>query len=379
MNVKAIVPLIAGLGIAGVAGKLGFDYLKKAQASQPKQVKIWAAAADIPRGSRIEEPMLKTITFPASAVPPGAFQDKTKLIGRVPNLVAPAGLPLLETMLTAPGTSPGIIVPAGLRAVAVKIDESSGVDNHLQPGVWVDVIGFFKGRGARSNVTIARPVVENVQVAAVGSQISAGGTSNPAAAQEKPKPGSKNDRPARAVTLLVRADDVSKLHLAEQQGKIKLSMRNAEDGGDGGASGKGIVTSADVIGEDEEASPSEPTGNWLTGLLEKFGPKPADPNAPKVAVAPPPPPAPVKPKPVWQMTIRNGQETKVLGWVSMDSIDPQEIAADPQSIFEDNDSIGGGTVAPPPSTQQPGTEPEPQPEPTSTPTQEGDEPQELNG
>jgi len=79
---------------------------------------VWAAADDIPRGASIGEEMLRAVHFPTSALPAGTFADKAKLVGRVPRVVAPAGLPVLETMLAPAGTRPGVFVPPGMRAVA---------------------------------------------------------------------------------------------------------------------------------------------------------------------------------------------------------------------------------------------------------------------
>ncbi|MBI5864768.1 MAG: Flp pilus assembly protein CpaB [Planctomycetes bacterium] len=173
MNAKAVVPLIAGLGIAGLAAKLGLDYVKRAQGSAPKTVQVWSVNMDVPRGSTIDEVNLKQLNFPLEFVPKGAFTDTKQLIGRVPHTGVPADVPVLESMLLPPGTKPGIHVPTGFRAIAVKIDDGSGVDNHLDPGCHVDVVGYFQIKNPTNGKqeTIARTIVENVQVAAVGQRL----------------------------------------------------------------------------------------------------------------------------------------------------------------------------------------------------------------
>jgi Flp pilus assembly protein CpaB len=117
--------------------------------------------------------MLTPMAFPVKLVPASALKDKEQVIGRVPRVEAPAGLPILEEMLLAPGEPAGVHVPPGLRAVAVKIDEGSGVDFHLEPGCHVDVIGYFTVRDRNRQETVARTIIENVRVAAVGPRLSA--------------------------------------------------------------------------------------------------------------------------------------------------------------------------------------------------------------
>jgi Flp pilus assembly protein CpaB len=253
MNAKALIPLIAGLGIGGLALKLGFDTIKRAQGGQARPVEtveVWAAAQDIPRAGEITEEMLQPVNYPAALVPPGAFQTKEDLIGRVPAMVAPAGLPVLETMLSPPGTRPGLHVPPGFRAVAIKIDAGSGVDYHLEPGAFVDVVGSFVIQRNGRRETIARTVIENAELAAVGPRLS------PSSGPEED--GDARHRSVRAVTLFVPPEDVKTLLLAEQKGNIKLGLRGELD--DNIINDDAFISEFALTGEHvaEEAPPAAP-------------------------------------------------------------------------------------------------------------------------
>lgn len=385
MNAKAIIPLIAGIAIAGFAGKLGFDRLSKAQGGEIKRTQVWTAAVDIPLGTAIDEAMLKAVKYPATAVPPGAFTEKEKLLGRVPRMAAPANLPILDAMLSPEGTQPGIIVPAGLRAVALKIDESSGVDNHLRPGAFVDVIGFFNSRNSKD--TIARTIVENVQVAAVGERLS-----NVTAEEADPKKSSGPKKPPRAVTLFVKPDQVPTLHLAEQKGKIKLSMRG-NDGSTESMSGL-VVSDRDVIGEEAPQDASAQDPGWLEKMLGTFTQR--EPHDSASSATSPTPVAPEPPKPAWTMVIVNGGERRVLGWKSMESIEPVEMMPMDASLFSNTAiaplPMGVPPMTPPGATMPPGgvrggtglppgVSPTPHDTPNSDPVNEPDpespEPEEL--
>lgn len=385
MNAKAVVPLIAGLGIAGLAGKLGFDYLKKAQGAAPKTVKLWAVNQDVPRGSSIDEMNLRELAFPFDLAPKDAVVEKKDLVGRVPHTGVPANVPILSSMLLAPGTTPGVHVPAGFRAIAVKIDESSGVDNHLQPGCHVDIVGYFqmKNNVTNKNETIARTIVENVEVAAVGPRLAPDAPERNNADSKDKKPKTEQSKPARAVTLLVKPEHVPIVHLAEQKGEIKLSMRGDDDAT---PSNTKTIKDYDVTGVGAPEPEHEKGGlDLLSSLMgKKEEPKPEPVAAPPEPVEPPAP----QYSPI--ITLYTGSEKRVFGWLPGNP-DPIEISAtEGANIFEEthhkSKATGPGHSKPgskspggkDAKTQQP--EPEPQPEPAPEPQPESEQmPKELIG
>lgn len=338
MNPKALIPLLIGLGVAGLAAKLGLDVLRKAQGKPSQTVQLWTPIEVVQRGIAVDKSMLRPLPFPADLVPRGALVDLEKIVGRIPHSNIPAGAPLLDSMLLPPGTLPGIQVPPGLRAVAVKIDESSGVDYHLEPGCHVDVVGLFTIRRNNRQETIARTILENVEVAAVGERLA------PEVGSEEDKnTKSRRSRPARAVTLLVKPEQVPTLHLAEQRGKIKLSMRGALDSDQAGQTAQ--VTEAALLGEQEDepatAQPAwaERFGGFLRSLLKS--------EQQEVPPAPAPPPTPPQPQLAWVMSVWNGDECRLLGWTGMNAVRPVELSAEGPNIFQDDPRQSGRGLLPP--------------------------------
>lgn len=315
MNAKSLIPLVIGLGVGGYALKMVFDTVKRAQGAKPETVNVWTAREDIPRGTSIDETSIQAVEFPANAVPEGAFQVKEDLLGRVPRITAPANLPILEPMLLPPGSNAGLWVRPGFRAVSIKIDESSGVSNLLQPGSRVDMIGYFKTTRGGRRETISRTLIENVEVAAVGARI------NIAVEVDGKKRGVK---PARAVTLFVRPESVTKIHLAEQMGKIKLSMRNSDDGAVRDVDDRS--TENDVLGLPAQAVQVADNGSLLDKFKAMFAKQKGEMDAKLKALAQKPgplsQPSTFTVEPVHTMVIVNGSKRSVLGWSSMDSTEP---------------------------------------------------------
>jgi len=333
MSGRALIPLIAGLGIGGLALKFGLDFVKRAKGAEDEKAQVWVTLQDVPRWTEINEAMIHAVSFPTRAVPNGAFVDKTKLIGRVLRITAPAGLPILETMLLAPGQRPGVVVPEGFRAVAVKIDEGSGVDYHLQPGSHVDVIGFFKIQKGNETDLISRTIVDDVEVAAVGPRTSA---IDPNAEGQSSKNGSTRPDKVRAVTLFVKPDQAPLLHMAEQRGKIKLSMRNETQSV--AAEEHDSVTEAELLGLSDDKADGR-HGGVLGALARMFNkPQPEPTSEPETQSQPQPRPQPTL---KWVMRVWNGHDLRMLAWRDLDSIDaidlsqiarqnaPQERPADP--------------------------------------------------
>ena len=362
MNVKALIPLVVGLGIAGLAAKLGLDFIKKAEGKQAKMVKLWTPVEDIKRGVSISETMLRPLEYPAEATPPGALAKLERIVGRVPHTGAPAGVPILDAMLLAPGEHAGVRVPPGLRAVAVRVDESSGVDNHLEPGCHVDVVGVFTVRRNNRTDTIARTILEDVEVAAVGQRLA---PTVPEPGEEKGKKSGKRERPARAVTLLVKPAQVPTLHLAEQKGKIKLCMRGALD--QSSAMQAAPVDEDDLLGiEGPEPEPQLSWSEQLNELASSFWKK----DEPQPEPEPEPEPTPDlqgEPKWTWVMAIQNGGERRVLGWRTLADFQPTEIScSEGPNIFQDDPKYPPSkppiTTPPGESKSQPGSDGEPESE-----------------
>lgn len=315
MNVKTLIPLVAGLAIGGFALKMGIDTLQKAKAAPPATVSVWTAKVDIQRGMKITEEMIQAVAYPENLAPPKSFKEKEALIGRVARVDTPAALPILESMLAPPGELPGLQVARGLRAVAVRIDEGSGVDFHLEPGCRVDVVGYFTVAERGKQTTIARTLIENVEVGAVGARLSAMTNEG----------GDQGGRPTRAVTLFVTPDKVPLLHLAEQKGKIKLSMRGRDDADPAGklepiddefvVSGR-KAKAAEAAAAAPSATPAV-NRSWLRNLFQQPARSDPPPPAPAAAlVVEPPPPAA---EPEWVVHVWRGEKLEVVRFKHRDS------------------------------------------------------------
>lgn len=223
MKGKAIIPLVLGLGIGLFAVKVAVDAIKKARGSTPAQttIQVVRAKLDIDIYQAIAPEMVELVdTVENSLIPEHTrLTSLEDVVGRVTAKAIPSASPILTSMLEPPGTPPGLLwrIPRGYRAVAVQIDEVTGVAYQIKPNDWVDVnfVMDVVSRGRdRGKETISGVLFQNVQVALVGR-------STPRQQTE----GTTRAKAAKSATLLIKKGEVKDLHLAQTKGKITLALR----------------------------------------------------------------------------------------------------------------------------------------------------------
>jgi pilus assembly protein CpaB len=236
MNKVAIVPLAMGVIIGGIAIKLGLDTLQKAKADgRQEEFSVVVAAVDIPATAAIEHQMLTTVkTVQTPILCQDSFLNLEDAVGRVVTNAIAKGSVLRESLLTPPGTPPGLAVriKSGYRAVTVKVNEVTGVAYQVTPGARVDVIAVMTLQSGRSKETVSRIILQNIEVAAVGRALNMATT-----------PDGKG-KAAKSITLLVKNTDAPLLHLAQTRGKLTLALRSDDDTRE---SGVGNATESELL------------------------------------------------------------------------------------------------------------------------------------
>lgn len=181
----------------------------------PPGVEVVVAANDIPVGAKVGETDAKLVRFPAGDLPSNAFRLKTSVVGRGAILPIAKGEFFLPNKLAGENAGSGMqsLIPPGMRAVSVRVNEVIGVAGFVVPGTRVDVLLTGNPSGAPDQQTTT--VLENVAVIATGQKL------------ERSTAGEPLVTPV--ITLLVSPDDAQKLTLATTQGKIQLALRNPLD------------------------------------------------------------------------------------------------------------------------------------------------------
>jgi len=211
------------LMIGALALALGFlasVYVYKtlqAKSGAPSEpgIDVIVAADDLQVGARVEEHDIKIIKIPASDLPAGAPRRRSDVIGHGVIIPITKGEFILSTKLAGENAGSGLpaLIPPGMRAVSVRVNEVVSVAGFVTPGTRVDVL--VTGTPTGNNEQETTTVLQNIAVLASGHTL------------ERTATGEAQN--TAVITLLVSPDDAEKLALANQQGHIHLSLRNPLD------------------------------------------------------------------------------------------------------------------------------------------------------
>jgi len=239
MNIKALLPLIFALVLGLAAAFMAKGLLmKKPQAEGPAStlVPVVVLKADVAPGMAITADVAEVAHMDPKGVPESHFTSLDQLTGRVVTNVTPKGMPVVESQLAALGAGTGLqaLIPAGMRAITLEVNEFTGVAGLLSVGCTVDVISTFQAGSAGEILT--RTIVQNIKVTAVGQVI--GGAPNP------------ENGLARSVTLLATPKDAEAIALASTLAAPRLVLRGGRDGKPSPSTG---ITLAELRGRRSEA------------------------------------------------------------------------------------------------------------------------------
>jgi pilus assembly protein CpaB len=176
--------------------------------------------------------------------------------------------PVLGAKLASKEAGSGLppVIPEGMRAVSVRVNEVIGVAGYVLPGTRVDVLATASPTSQQQDTT-AKLILSNVQVLTAGTRMEQD--------QEKGKP-----MQVTVVTLLVYPEQSERLALASSEAKIQLALRNPLD--QGAPETPGIKPAA-LLGM---SRPSKPVRAESTSA--KAGRKAPGPVTQEVVVAPAP-------------------------------------------------------------------------------------------
>jgi len=232
------IAVIAGLAAVALAARW-------MQNQGGAKSRIAVATTDIAIGGRISPEMVRLADWPEGSVPAGAFVDGEKLDGRVVLQSVQRGEPLTEPRLAPIGTKGGLsaVVPAGKRAMTVRVNDVVGVAGFALPGTFVDVmVNTQVDHAQRGDGSISKIVLERILVLAV--------------AQESDRDATK-PVVVNAVTLEVTPRDAEILDLARSVGTLSLVLRNQTDAV-AQAAGNGATKAEMLTGLPEAPAASAP-------------------------------------------------------------------------------------------------------------------------
>ncbi len=178
--------------------------------------------SDLNFGDVLSPDVLRVAEFPIDAVPEGTYETINSIF------VDPSQATIVlrrmarnEAVLTYKISGPGArgslsaLINEGMRAVSVRVNEVAGVAGFVMPGDFVDVIYTRDDQSRRNGNDLKSDILlQNIKVLGIDQDLN-DQTNTP--------------NVVKTVTLEVTNTDAQKLHLAQDAGKLSLTLRRAGD------------------------------------------------------------------------------------------------------------------------------------------------------
>ena len=264
------VVLVIGLVASAMTALLVYRALQgpgqpaapRAQAAPAIETRpVVVAARDVPFGSTLEETHLKTVDWPATALPANAFASRETLVGRVTLVRLVQNEPVANDKLAPAGTRGllPLVIDPGMRAVTVKVNEVAAVGGFIVPGSRIDVLVTadvqsptelpIGGAAGHTDVRATsqrhtRTLLQNITVLALGQLLETNGEPKAPAA-------------LTTATLLVSPDQGELLALSQLEGTLQLVLRNFEDNAIVYSAGKTVDDLFEVAAHFPEELPAD--------------------------------------------------------------------------------------------------------------------------
>ena len=220
MNKRFVGVLIFAFIVATTGGLLTYrSLMNRAEVANaaPPTVKVAVAAKDLEVGSVVKDEDVHVVDWPGTP-PVGATSRSQDLVGRGVTVAIIAKEPILESRLAAKGAGGGLaaMIPPGMRALAVHVNEVVGVAGFVVPGMHVDVIINGNSPANKGNLgTLSKTLLQNIEVLSAGQDFKKDAEGKPVAVQ--------------VINLLVTPEQAEILTLAANQTTIQLVLRNPLD------------------------------------------------------------------------------------------------------------------------------------------------------
>ena len=262
MRPKSLILIVIALG-CGLVASIGISQVmegRSANANSPKiqTAKILVANMEINTGEVIGAQMVRLEEWPKGTVPEGAITKLEDIDGARPRQRIFTGEPILEAKLIATGEmaeDASLRLREGYRAVSVKVSSDQSVTGLIRPGDRVDVLAYLR-KSADIPQTMTKTVLETARVFAVNDKL------------DRSIDDDGKGIKVSTVTLEVKPQDVERLMLANQLGKILLSVRRPDD--ESRRDSRGAIAESLLHNSNEttvkQAKPKDEVSDWLAQM-----------------------------------------------------------------------------------------------------------------
>lgn len=232
INIRSIVLIGIALVVAGITAMLARSLVSKPQPQaigdqqavapvQKPKMQVMIATSNMPVGHFIKDGDLSWQSWPDETVNENYIRQDTgaktgSYNGAVVNSAISAGEPILENRLVKPGNRGfmAAVLPAGKRAISIRITPTTGNAGFIFPGDHVDIMLSHQIKirnNDRKKAQVSETILHDIRVLAINQR-----TEN---ATHEPSIG-------QTATLEVTPKEAEKVALIKNMGELTLSLRS---------------------------------------------------------------------------------------------------------------------------------------------------------
>lgn len=226
VGAAGLVSVLSYLQLASIADSPAISVVVGGEPAAVELISVVIAGQPVKRGQRITPEFLSEIRV-EPPLPPGAMRRAEAIFGAVAIVEIPQGQIITEgSLLLDEGNRSGlsILVPDGLRAVALRMNDEISVGNFIRPNDRVDIllvlasdrVARVLGKDIRIGDHAETSVLlQNVLILSIGDTLSS--------------PDGQTAATMKNITVAVSPEDALLLGIAEYVGKFYLALRNPKD------------------------------------------------------------------------------------------------------------------------------------------------------
>jgi pilus assembly protein CpaB len=193
-------------------------------APAPVTVGYFVATHPLPAGTLARDEDFAVRSAPSGSVPSGAILDtpdaRTGLRGALVRTFLDTGSPVTAQDILRPrdrGFLASVLAP-DTRAISINVDPESGVSGLIWPGDYVDVVlTQVSDKADLAHRSLSETVLSSVRIIAIDQEIVQGAPANNATA----------GKVTHTVSLQLAPEQVKKITVAKELGKLSLAIRAA--------------------------------------------------------------------------------------------------------------------------------------------------------
>lgn len=276
MKQRLVFVVLFALVVSGAASAVLYRLISAQLAASKVAAtnKVVVATHNLSGGDLIKDVDVKIADW-NGPVPVGALVRTEDALNR--GVLEPIyqGEPLVENRVSKPGAGAGLasMIPPGMRAVAIRVNDVVAVSGFAAAGSHVDVLiaGNPPG-GNQAAGTVTKTLLQNVEILSAGATI------------QKDAEGKPVSVPT--VNLLLTPAQAEIMSLASNEARIQLVLRNPTDKEESKPPGTAMA----YLFSGGVAPPVAAPKTGTPAAQVRRPPPPPPPAPPKVVVPPPPPP-----------------------------------------------------------------------------------------